>query len=62
MSDKLRVATILETRPEIIRLTITIKALDANFNHVLIHTGKNWNHQLNAVFFKDLDLNVVIYH
>lgn len=56
MSDKLRVATILGTRPEIIRLTMTIKALDANFNHVLIHTGQNWDYQLNDVFFKDLDL------
>jgi UDP-N-acetylglucosamine 2-epimerase (non-hydrolysing) len=52
----MKVATILGTRPEIIRLSCVIKALDRNMDHVLIHTGQNYDYELNQVFFEDLDL------
>ncbi|PGX10513.1 non-hydrolyzing UDP-N-acetylglucosamine 2-epimerase [Bacillus sp. AFS033286] len=53
---KLKVMTIIGTRPEIIRLSETIKACDKYFNHVLVHTGQNWDYTLNQVFFEDLGL------
>lgn len=49
--------TIVGTRPEIIRLSATIKRLDASLDHTLVHTGQNYDHNLNQVFFKDLGLN-----
>lgn len=48
--------TIIGTRPEIIRLSATIKACDKYFDHVLVHTGQNWDYTLNQVFFDDLGL------
>jgi len=48
--------TILGTRPEIIRLSEVIKACDRYFEHVLVHTGQNWDYSLNQVFFEDLGL------
>jgi UDP-N-acetylglucosamine 2-epimerase (non-hydrolysing) len=54
--DKLKVMTIIGTRPEIIRLSACIKVFDRYFNHVLVHTGQNWDYNLNEVFFKDLGL------
>lgn len=56
MSDKLKVMTIVGTRPEIIRLSSCIKACDKYFNHILVHTGQNWDYSLNQVFFEDLEL------
>lgn len=53
---KLKVATILGTRPEIIRLTEFIKKADIFFDHILIHTGQNYDYSLNQVFFEDLEL------
>lgn len=53
---KLKVMTILGTRPEIIRLSACIKACDKYFNHILVHTGQNWDYTLNQVFFEDLGL------
>jgi len=53
---KLKLLTILGTRPEIIRLSAVIKACDRYFNHVLVHTGQNWDYSLNQVFFEDLGL------
>ena len=55
-SEKMRVMTILGTRPEIIRLSATIKKLDHYFNHILIHTGQNYDYELSQVFFDDLGL------
>jgi UDP-N-acetyl-L-fucosamine synthase len=52
----MKVATILGTRPEIIRLSRVIAALDRHVDHVLIHTGQNYDYELNEVFFKDLGL------
>jgi UDP-N-acetylglucosamine 2-epimerase len=54
--NKLKVMTIMGTRPEIIRLSATIKKADKYFDHILVHTGQNWDYTLNEVFFKDLDL------
>ncbi len=54
--QKLKVMTILGTRPEIIRLSACIKACDKYFDHCLVHTGQNWDYTLNEIFFKDLDI------
>jgi UDP-N-acetylglucosamine 2-epimerase (non-hydrolysing) len=53
---KLKVTTIVGTRPEIIRLSEIIKKFDLFFNHRLIHTGQNPNPLLKDIFFTDLDL------
>jgi len=50
----MKVITILGTRPEIIRLSLTMKLLDKYVNHIMIHTGQNYDYELNEVFFKDL--------
>ena len=60
--NKLKVMTILGTRPEIIRLSACIKACDRYFNHILVHTGQNWDYTLNEVFFKDLGLRAPDYY
>ncbi len=54
MTPKLRVATIIGTRPEIIKLSEVIKYFDTVFDHHLIHTGQNWDYELSEVFFKEL--------
>jgi len=54
--QKLKLMTILGTRPEIIRLSATIKACDRYFDHVLVHTGQNWDYTLNQIFFEELGL------
>ena len=53
---KLKVATIVGTRPEIIRLSRVIPALDAHCEHTLIHTGQNYDYELNGIFFEDLGI------
>lgn len=53
---KLKVMTIVGTRPEIIRLSEVIKACDRYFEHVLVHTGQNWDYTLNEIFFEELGL------
>lgn len=55
-TDKLKLATIVGTRPEIIKLAATLKACDKYFDHILIHTGQNWDYTLNEVFFEDFNL------
>jgi UDP-N-acetylglucosamine 2-epimerase (non-hydrolysing) len=52
----MKVATVLGTRPEIIRLSEVIKANDIFFDHLLIHTGQNYDYELNQIFFDDLHL------
>jgi UDP-N-acetylglucosamine 2-epimerase len=52
----MRVATVVGTRPEIIRLSRVIPALDRYMEHVLIHTGQNYDYELNGIFFDDLGL------
>ena len=53
---KLKILSIVGTRPEIIRLSEIIKKLDKFTNNVLVNTGQNFNYNLSKVFFKDLDL------
>jgi UDP-N-acetylglucosamine 2-epimerase len=53
---KLKVATIVGTRPEIIRLAECIKKCDVLFEHILIHTGQNYDYTLNEIFFNELEL------
>ncbi len=54
--SKLKVMTILGTRPEIIRLSRVIPRLDEYTRHILVHTGQNYDYELNEIFFKDLEL------
>jgi UDP-N-acetyl-L-fucosamine synthase len=54
--QKLKLMTIIGTRPEIIRLSEVIKACDRYFDHILVHTGQNWDYSLNQVFFDELGL------
>ena len=56
MTRKLKLMTILGTRPEIIRLSEVIKCADRYFDHVLVHTGQNYDYELNQVFFEELGL------
>lgn len=51
---KLKVMSVVGTRPEIIRLSRVLAALDVHCEHVLVHTGQNYNYELNQVFFDDL--------
>jgi UDP-N-acetylglucosamine 2-epimerase len=53
---KLKVLTVVGTRPEIIRLSRVIALLDEHCDHVLVHTGQNYDYELNQVFFDDLDV------
>ena len=55
---KLKVMTVVGTRPEIIRLSAVINKLESSeaINHVLVHTGQNYDYELNEVFFKDFNL------
>ncbi|WP_277959984.1 non-hydrolyzing UDP-N-acetylglucosamine 2-epimerase [Frigoribacterium faeni] len=53
---RLKVLTVVGTRPEIIRLSAVIKRLDEHVDHVLVHTGQNYDYELNEVFFEDLGL------
>ena len=53
---KLKLVTVLGTRPEIIRLAEIIKSADTNFEHILVHTGQNYDYSLNEIFFHDLGL------
>ena len=59
---KLRVMTVLGTRPEIIRLSACIKACDKYFDHILVHTGQNYDYTLNQVFFENLGLRAPDYY
>jgi len=58
MNSKLTVMTVVGTRPEIIRLSLTIKALDSSpaIKHILVHTGQNYDYELNEIFFTDLEV------
>ncbi len=56
MTSRLKVVTVVGTRPEIIRLAPTMKLLDELTQHVLVHTGQNYDYELNEVFFEDLGL------
>ena len=53
---KLKIITVVGTRPEIIRLSRIIKKLDLYFDHILVHTGQNYNYELSNIFFNELKL------
>ena len=53
---KLKIVTVVGTRPEIIRLACVIKKLDEHCEHILIHTGQNYDYELNEIFFDDLGI------
>ena len=54
--SKLKVLTVVGTRPEIIRLSRVMSLLDEHVNHIIAHTGQNYDYELNEIFFKDLEL------
>ena len=53
---KLKIVTIVGTRPEIIRLSRTMALLDEYVDQVIVHTGQNYDYELNEVFWKELEL------
>jgi UDP-N-acetyl-L-fucosamine synthase len=53
---KLKIVTVVGTRPEIIRLACILKKLDEHCEHILIHTGQNYDYELNEIFFDDLGI------
>jgi UDP-N-acetylglucosamine 2-epimerase (non-hydrolysing) len=59
---KLKLMTIVGTRPEIIKMSVIIKKSDKYFDHILVHTGQNYDYTLNEVFFKDLGLRKPDYY
>lgn len=60
--SKLKVMTVMGTRPEIIRLSQVIKKCDKYFEQVLVHTGQNYDYTLNQIFFEDLELRQPDYY
>ena len=61
-TNKLRLMTIVGTRPEIIKMSAIIKKCDQYFEHILVHTGQNYDYTLNEVFFKELGLREPDYY
>lgn len=59
---KLKLMTIVGTRPEIIKLSETIKKCDMYFDHLLVHSGQNYDYSLNQVFFEELELREPDYY
>ncbi|RYD43106.1 MAG: UDP-N-acetylglucosamine 2-epimerase (non-hydrolyzing), partial [Verrucomicrobiaceae bacterium] len=55
-SSRLKVVTIVGTRPEIIKLSRVIAALDKHTEHVLVHSGQNYDYELNGIFFEQLEI------
>ncbi len=51
---RVKIMTILGTRPEIIRLSLVVRLLDEHAEHVLVHTGQNYDDRLNGLFFREL--------
>ncbi|MCG2841188.1 UDP-N-acetylglucosamine 2-epimerase (non-hydrolyzing) [Sandaracinobacter sp. RS1-74] len=52
----MRIMTVIGTRPEIIRLSRVMAALDRHFEHIIVHTGQNYDYELNEIFFEDMGL------
>jgi UDP-N-acetylglucosamine 2-epimerase (non-hydrolysing) len=61
-NSKLKIITIIGTRPEIIRLSRVIAKLDKSFDHVLVHTGQNKDRMMNQAFFEDLEIREPNYY
>jgi UDP-N-acetylglucosamine 2-epimerase len=53
---KLKVLTVIGTRPEIIRLSRVLATLNEHCDHILVHTGQNYDYELNQIFFDDLQI------
>ena len=53
---KLKIMTVVGTRPEIIRLSRVMEKLDTYCEHIIVHTGQNYDYELNEIFFSDLDV------
>lgn len=60
--NKLKLMTIIGTRPEIIKMSAIIKKSDQYFEHILVHTGQNYDYELNKIFFNDLELREPDYY
>lgn len=60
--SKIKLMTIVGTRPEIIKLSEVIKKADIYFNHIIVHTGQNYDYTLNEIFFKDFNLREPDYY
>lgn len=60
--EKLKLMTVVGTRPEIIKMSAIIKKCDKYFNHILVHTGQNYDYSLNEVFFQELGLREPDYY
>ena len=58
----LKVMTIIGTRPELIKLSRLISELDKNTNHILVHTGQNYDFELNKIFFKEMKIRIPNYY
>ena len=56
MNKRLKVMTVVGTRPEIIKLSQVMKELDKFVDHVIVHTGQNYDYELNEIFFKQLNI------
>ena len=56
MTKKIKILTVVGTRPEIIKLSEVIKLLDKHTDHIIAHTGQNYDYELNEVFFEQLGL------
>lgn len=59
---KLKLMTIVGTRPEIIKMSAIMKKCDQYFDHIIVHTGQNYNYELNEVFFKELGIREPDYY
>lgn len=59
---RLKVVTVVGTRPELIRLSRVIAELDNSFNHILVHTGQNFDDELSKIFFQDLQIRTPNYY
>ena len=56
IQTKLKIVTVVGTRPEIIRLSRTMALLDRYTNQVIVHTGQNYDYELNEIFFQQLEI------
>ena len=59
---KLKLMTVIGTRPEILRLSAIIQCCDRYFEHILVHTGQNYDYELNQIFFEDIGLRAPDYY
>ena len=56
MKKVYKLLTIVGTRPELIKLSVALQKFEKYFNHVLVHTGQNYDYRLNQIFFRDLNI------